>query len=489
MDLKALRRAQNDAVAPDREKWIRRNRYYYADLERFLRFTIPVGSRVLDLGCGTGGLLASLEPSRGLGIDLSQEMVRTARKLYPADRFPNLEFREGDAEGLELEEAFDYVVLSNVIGELSDVWAAFRSLRRVTHPGTRVVVTYFNALWEPVLRLGEKLGLKMPQSDQNWLSIADVKNLLELNGFEVVARGERLLLPWNVPLLAPVANRVLARLPGIRHLCLTTHLVARPAAESRAEEYSVSVVVPCRNERGNVRAAVERTPEMGTHTEIIFVDGNSNDGTVEAIEEVIAEYAGRRDVKLIHQVVPGSADGAGHGKMLKLGKGDAVRKGFAAARGEVLMILDSDLTVPPEELPKFYAALSERRGEFINGTRLVYPMEKEAMRFLNKIANRAFGILFTWLCGQRLKDTLCGTKVLLKRDYERIVAGRAFFGDFDPFGDFDLLFGASKQNLRIVEVPVRYRERTYGEVKIRRFLHGLLLLRMSAIALRKLKMN
>ncbi len=476
-------------MAPERGKWLRRNRYYHADLERFFRFVVPPGSRVLDVGCGTGEILASLKPARGLGVDLSPEMIRIARERNPADGFPNLEFRVGDAEALELDETFDYVILSNVIGELTDVWAAFRAVRRVCHPGTRIVVAYYNALWEPVLRLGERVGLKMPQPLQNWLSMEDVSNLLHLNGFEVVTKGARFLLPRNVPLLAPLFNRFLAKLPGLRHLCLTTHLVARPLPDPAPAPCSVTVVVPCRNERGNVRAAVERMPEMGSHTEIVFVDGNSNDGTVEAIEEVMAEYAGRRDIKLIHQTPRGAADGAGHGKMLRLGKGDAVRKGFAAASGEVLMILDADLTVPPEDLPKFYAALVERRGEFINGTRLVYPMEKEAMRFLNKVANRFFSMLFTWLCGQRLKDTLCGTKVLLKRDYQRIVAGRAFFGDFDPFGDFDLLFGATKQNLRIVDVPVRYRERTYGEVKIQRFRHGLILLRMSAIALRRLKLN
>jgi SAM-dependent methyltransferase len=488
-DLKARRRAHSDAMAPGRAKWMRRSGYYYRDVERFLRFAIPPGARVLDVGCGTGELLAALQPSRGLGIDLSPEMIRIARQNHPADRFSKLEFQVGDAEQLVIEEKFDYVVLSNVIGELTDVWDAFRQLRKVCHPGTRVVVVYFNALWEPVLRWGERLGLKMPQPEQNWLSLAEVSNLLALNGLETVTLGARLLLPKGIPILAPFLNRFLARLPGFRHLCLTTHVVARPLPDGPPEARSVTVVVPCRNERGNVRAAVERTPEMGSHTEIIFVDGNSNDGTVEAIEEVIAETAGRRDVKLVHQVPKTSADGAGHGKMLKLGKGDAVRKGFAAATGDVLMILDADLTVPPEDLPKFYLALVERRGEFINGTRLVYPMEKEAMRFLNKIANRLFGILFTWLCGQRLKDTLCGTKVLFKSDYQRIVAGRAFFGDFDPFGDFDLLFGATKQNLRIVEVPVRYRDRTYGEVKIQRFKHGLILLRMSALAMRRLKFN
>ncbi len=489
MDVKMRQRAHSDAMAPQRARWMRRGRHFHADLLRYLRSVVPRGSRVLDVGCGTGEALAALEPSRGLGIDLSPEMVRIAREHHPRERFPGLEFRVGDAEALELDETFDHVILSNVIGEIADVWAAFRALRRVCHPGTRLVVVYFNALWDPVLKLAERLGLKMPQLEQNWLSMADVSNLLALNGFEVITHGERLLLPLGVPLLAPFLNGFLARLPGLRHLCLTTHLVARPTAAPPVEDHSVTVVVPCRNERGNIRDAVERTPAMGSGTEILFVDGNSNDGTVEEIERVIAENAGRKDVKLIHQVPRGSAEGAGHGRMLKLGKGDAVRKGFAAARGEILMILDADLTVPPEELPRFYLALAEGRGELINGTRLVYPMEKQAMRFLNKVANRLFGILFTWLCGQRIKDTLCGTKVLFRRDYQRIAEGRAFFGDFDPFGDFDLLFGATKQSLRIVEVPVRYRERTYGDVKIQRFKHGLILLRMCLVALRKLKLS
>jgi glycosyltransferase involved in cell wall biosynthesis len=170
------------------------------------------------------------------------------------------------------------------------------------------------------------------------------------------------------------------------------------------------------------------------------------------------------------------------------GKGDAVRKGFAAATGDVLFILDADLTVPPEDLPKFYAAIAEDRGEFINGTRLVYPMEQEAMRFLNMLGNRFFSVAFTYLLGRPIKDTLCGTKVLRKSHYDRIAAGREYFGDFDPFGDFDLLFGAAKTGMKLIEVPVRYRARTYGDTKISRFRHGLLLLRMTALAFRKFKL-
>jgi glycosyltransferase involved in cell wall biosynthesis len=240
-------------------------------------------------------------------------------------------------------------------------------------------------------------------------------------------------------------------------------------------EPSVTVVIPCRNERGNIESAVRRTPRMGRETDIVFVDGSSTDGTPAEIERVIAAHPEWR-ITLLHQ-------GSG------TGKGDAVRKGFAAATGDVLMILDADLTVPPEDLPKFYRALASGKGEFINGTRLVYPMERQAMRTLNLLGNKFFSLAFTWLLEQRFRDTLCGTKVLFRRDYEKIAANRAYFGDFDPFGDFDLIFGASKLNLRIVEVPVRYRERTYGVTNIRRFSHGWLLLRMCVLAFYKLKLN
>ncbi len=489
--IKERKREYYDRIAPEVHLWKKRNKYYYDDLEGFLSFLIPENRSVLEIGCGTGDLLARLRPSRGLGIDFSPEMVDYARKKFPKENCHALEFDVDDAENLHIEETFDYVVMSNLIGQLTDVGQAFRNLQMVTRPESRIVITYFNALWEPILWLGERLRLKMPQDCQNWLSLADIEGLLKLNGFEVIRKGFRFLLPKKIPLISAPVNKFLAKLPFIRNLCLVVYLVARPKAtsDSNGSQYSVSVIVPCRNEKGNIRPAVERIPATGRHTEIIFVDGASTDGTVEEIEQVIKESRGKKDIKLIHQVSPDYEGASGHNHMLKLGKGDAVRKGFAAANGEVLMILDADLTVPPEELPKFYLAISEGHGEFINGTRLVYPMEKEAMRLLNKFGNKFFSLLFTWLLEQRIKDTLCGTKVLFKKDYERIAADRAFFGNVDPFGDFDLLFGAAKQNLKIVEVPIRYRERTYGEIKIQRFRHGLLLLKMSYIAMLKLKLK
>jgi len=375
------------------------------------------------------------------------------------------------------EGPFDAIVLSDSIGLLDDIQIALERLRPLLAPRGRMIVTYYNFVWEPVLKLAETLRVKTRWPDQNWLSMKDIENLLELCGFEVLRRGTDVLVPASIPALSNIANRVLAKLPVVRELALVDYFVAR--ADQRKEpdaRATVSVVCPCRNERGNILEAVRRTPLMGPRTELIFVDGNSNDGTVEEIEAVMREYRGPLELRLIHQ---------GDGK----GKGDAVRKGFAAAKYDVLMILDSDLTVPPEDLPKFYRALVSGRGEFINGVRLVYPMEGEAMRFLNLLGNKMFSGALSWVLEQPIKDSLCGTKVLRRSDYDAIADNRSFFGDFDPFGDFDLLFGAARLNLRIVDLPVRYRARTYGETKIDRFRHGLMLLKMTGFGGWKLRMS
>ncbi len=457
-----------DALAPKREFWRNRNSYYYDDQEKFFRFMVPEGHSILELGCGTGDLLNALKPKRGVGIDFSPAMLEIARK-----RYPELEFREGDIEQLKSwGETFNILIISDVVGHLHDIEEVFRRLRTFCSPDTRIIISYYNFLWEPVLKMGEVLGLKMPQQYQNWLSSEDICNLLSLAKFQVVKSECRLLIPKRIPWLSEFINKYFASLPGVRRLALCRYVLARPLNLEDKREYSTTILIPCMNEKGNIEAAVKRIPEFGKSQEILFVDGHSTDGTQEEVERVIKTNPDK-DIKLMLQ------DGEG--------KGDAVRKGFAAAKGDILMILDADLTVPPEDLPKFYRVLAENQGEFVNGCRLVYPMEKQAMRFLNLLGNKFFSLAFSWLLNQRIKDTLCGTKALFRKDYERLAANRSYFGEFDPFGDFDLIFGAVKLNLKIVEVPIRYRERTYGSTNISRFRHGWLLLKMTLFAYRKIK--
>jgi len=473
-----------DAIAPQRQYWRQKNHYYHEALQKIYADRVPTGSRVLELGCGTGALLAQLKPSFGVGLDLSGQMLKLAHHDYP-----NLHFVQGDAEALPFTETFDYILMSELVGHLSDVQGTLAQLRPLCHERTQIILSYYNFAWEPFIRAGERLGWKMPEHQQNWLGEQDVLNLLELADFEPEALGRDLILPVPLLGLSNSINNSLRTLPVVRHLNLIHYVVARPKPVQKARPLACTVVIPCRNEVGNVAAAIERMPVLGTATEIIFVDGASTDGTVEAIEAQIEKNAGVKNIRLIHQA-PKLVGVAQSSKiMLPQGKGDAVRQGFAAAQGDVLMILDADLTVPPEDLPRFYEPLASGKARFINGTRLVYPMESEAMPVLNYFGNKFFSLVFTWLLGQPIKDTLCGTKVLLKEDYERVVAGRAYFGDFDPFGDFDLLFGASRLKLKILEVPVHYRRRVAGETKVRFFKHGQLLIRMALIALYRFKIQ
>jgi len=455
-----------ERTAVSRTKWKRRNRFYHRSLERYFAFVIPENSRVLELGCGPGDLLNAVKPSYGVGVDFAPAIVEQARQKYPG-----LHFIIADAEELELNETFDYIILSDLVGTLWDVQKVFHQVRKLCHSQTRLVISNYNYLWEGIMNLGEALHIKLPQPKQNWLSTADMEMLLDLESFQAVTIHKKLLFPKYIPVINLVFNRFLGNLPLINKLNLVNLIIARPLFDEK-KDYRVTIVVPARNERGNIENAIKRTPVFGASQEFIFVEGHSGDNTYEEMLRVKAAYPDK-EIEVFVQ----------SGK----GKGNAVREGFEAATGDILMILDADLTTPPEELPKFYEALRNNKGEFINGCRLVYPMDKDAMRFLNFLANKFFGLFFTYLLGQRLKDTLCGTKVLFKRDYDVIQQNRSYFGDFDPFGDFDLLFGAAKLNLKMTEIIIRYKDREYGSTQISRFKHGWLLIRMSLFAARKMK--
>lgn len=448
--------------------WIKKNWYYHTFFARFYQFIIPAGSTVLQVNCKNGYLLSSVKPSVGVGIETDEQCIIDAQRTYP-----NYTFFHGELAEFESEQTFDYIILSSTTMEVDDIQDLFESLQRFCHPRTRVVIDSYAVLWEPILRLTQKLQLRRPTPLKNWISANDMNNFLRLANFEIVTSGNQLLLPMYIPGISWLCNSIIALIPFINNLCLSRYVIARPLQQiMQQEEYSVSVIIPCRNERGNIEAAVQRTPELGSRTELIFVEGHSQDDTLTEIKRVIQKYP---EKNISYCVQPGK------------GKGDAVRKGFDLATGDILIILDADLTVCPEELPKFYDALVRGKGDFINGSRLVYGMESQAMRWLNLIANYLFGVGFSWLLNQPIKDTLCGTKVLFKKDYETIARNRAFFGDFDPFGDFDLLFGAAKQNFKIIDMPIRYKNRTYGTTQISRFRHGVLLLRMSFVAFRKFK--
>lgn len=466
-------RAFYDALGERQLDWNRRFRYYRDRLARLMRHCVPPGSRVLEIGCGTGDLLAALEPADGVGVDCSPEMVRLATR-----RHPGLSFAVGFGESIETadiaEGPYDYIVLANVIGEMHDIGAALRGLHRYCSAETRIIIVHYNYLWEPVCRLAARLGLKLDNPAPNWLAPQDLAGLLHLSGYEAVRNGATLPLPIRIPGLNALFNGFLGRLPGFRAMGFISYVVARPLVTPESpDRHTCSVVVPCKNEEGNIDGLVERIPEMGAGTEIVFVDDASTDATSWKVQEAIRRRPDR-SIRLVQG--PGQ------------GKGAACRAGFEAATGDVFMILDADMTVMPEELPAFFEAVTRGRGEFINGSRMIYPQEQQAMRPLNILGNKLFALLFSLLLDQRIRDTLCGTKVVWRRDYAKLLAARAYFGGRDVWGDYDWIFGAARNNLKIIELPVHYRERVAGVTKMtKRFRNGWIMLKMCGVAFRKLR--
>lgn len=360
------------------------------------------------------------------------------------------------------------ILMNNTIGNISDVQKKFDHLRKNSNAETRVVVIYYNHLWEPLLKLASFFGFRKKESEQNWLNEEDIKSLFYLSGFEVITSQKRMLIPIYIPLISNLINKYLAFLPIINSICLTTYCVAKTKTDLY-RECSVSIIIPAKNEAGNINKIVSNIPRFGKWQEIIFVEGNSTDNTWDVIQkETNKKYGNHISIKSFKQKGEGKAD--------------AVRLGFLKARGEILMIYDADRTVEAKDLLKFYNVLFSGKGEFVNGSRMVYPTEKDAMRTLNMIGNKLFSILFTWILGQRFKDTLCGTKALFKKDYLKFKRVKN-----DPFGDFELIFGAISNNLKVIEIPVRYKERIYGSTNISRFKHGLQLFKITWIAFKTFK--
>lgn len=463
--------AHSNEYAASRAEWRSKAAFFHREDEAYLRFLIPENARVLEIGCGIGDTLAALKPSSGVGIDFSPALIDIART-----RHPELTFVVGDAEKpatiASVEGPFDYILVLDAIGSLDDCQKFLEQLHPLCTRETRIVIGYFSHLWQPVLKFAELIGRRMPLPPQNALAPADVAALAQLADFEPVKAEQRMLLPVSLLGLGRLVNRFVSILPGFRFFALRHYSVCRSWPAAQEDLKSATVVIPARNERGNIEPAVQRLPQFCDDIEIIFIEGHSKDGTYEEMERVKAAYPDK-DIKLMRQ----------SGK----GKADAVFTAYDVARGDVLMILDGDLTMPPEQLPKFWEAIKSGKGEFINGSRLVYPLEDDAMRFLNLIANKIFSYLFSWLLNQRYTDTLCGTKVMRRSDYYRLRDGKSYFGDFDPFGDFDLIFGSSKLNLKTVDLPIRYAARAYGETQISRFRHGVMLLRMVVFAFFKIK--
>lgn len=464
-----------DSLANKRSYWISKNTGFHSEDIKMLKEIIPKGKRVLELGCGNGHVLDSLQPSVGVGIDISTKMILEAKKKYV-----KYDFKDGDIHGLEniiKDQHFDFILISDTIGYLNNVQDVLSKIHSYCTPQTRLIVSYFSPFWSPILSMATYFKCKMPDLDPPLFSTSDITNFLNISNFETVRIEKKILLPIKFFGLERLINRFIAVLPLVSHLCLRQYLVSRSLkVHKQSLPQSASIIIPVKNESGNIKNAIKNIPKFSKNIEIIFVEGNSDDNTWSEIQSIIKSKVYEKKGYIVKAF-----------KQKGKGKGDAVFYGFSLAQNDVLMILDGDLTVPPEELKKFWDLISTGEAEFINGSRLIYPLDDNAMRLLNYIANKIFSHLFTWTLGQRYTDTLCGTKVIRRRDYESSRIANLDLERFDPFGDFYLIFSASRMSLKMIEVPIRYKARTFGVTQISRFSHGFQLLKMLTFAFFKIK--
>ncbi len=440
-----------ERIAQVWDYWHGRNRFYHSQMRSLVQGMIPPGAAVLEVGSGTGDLLNALAPSRGVGLNLARELSRLAHLKYP-----HLEFKLIEVDQVAFPSDFhpQYVVMTNMLDYVYDVWELLENLKPLLGEGTLLVITTNNPLWAPLLRLASRWGLRIPDSARNFITNKDIRSVLGLQGFIVVEEGLALPIPFRIPFIGDLLNVLLPELPLLRYTSSIQYLATRLPIER--PPLSCSVIIPCHNEEGNISECIRRVPNMGAGTEIIVVDDGSTDETRKRVWELMS---GDPRVRLI------ASD-------RNQGKADAVRAGCDAAEGDVLIILDADMAVMPEELPKFLKPLQNGSADFVNGTRLVYPMQGKAMKLSNFLGNKAFCYLTSWVIRQRVSDTLCGTKVFFKRDYSLMpLKGK------ERWGDFNLLFGAARLRLRILEIPVHYQERRQGKSKMHAMREGWLFLR------------
>lgn len=446
-------RAYFDTIGREYPVWRNKMDYYIRYTKEFLTRVIPENKKVLMVGCLGPEILAALKPSVGVGVDISPELIHTA-KTENTD--PRISYFCALPEELKLNEKFDYVIVLSIVDYSQDVMVLIESLKRFVHDDSRICLSMLNPLWHTVTRFASKLKIRIPDFERNLVASKSLSTVLELKRFKVTEICRRVLVPKRIPILAWFFNQYLSRLPILNSLCFIQYVLAKPDFSTKTKPLSCSVIVPCFNEEGNIEECIARVPKMGKFTEIVAVNDGSRDGTLEILERIAEK---NHNVTVV--TYPKNR-----------GKGKAVEEGMRRAKGDVLMILDADMTVPPEELVDFFEAIESGSADFASGTRFLYPMEEQAMRFANFVGNILFSKLVQIIVGSECSDTLCGTKVMRKSDFQD------FRFEDSRWGDFDLIFHAARLKLKCVQIPVHYRSRVAGESKMNAFSSGVSFLRL-----------
>lgn len=437
-----------EAIAVEYDYWKKRNNYYYSLLKGFFKKHIPAGSSVVEFGCATGDILASCQPKRGLGIDLSEAFVELARKKHP-----QYQFIAADAEKFSGEEKFDFCIMSDLLDHVSDIPAVIERAHEILKPGGKLIISTINPLWNPVFGVLERLHMKMPEGPHCFIPNRFIEFFCQMNGFKTT-KGALIFIPVRIPLISPLLNKIMPRVPVILETCWVQTLVAQKL-QGPQKKTSCTILITVYNEEKNIEACIRRIPALNREYEILVVNDGSTDATASIVDKLQREF---KDLRMISFEQ-------------NKGKAIAVEKGIEEARKDAVVILDADMAVAPEEIPLFLEPLDTNVADFVNGTRLVYDMEKKAMAQIRRIANYTLALMFSAVIKCRITDTLCGTKAFLKKNFMGIKISE------ERWGDLVLLCAASSKGLRIAEIPISYHTRIAGESKMRFFSDGALFMR------------
>jgi GT2 family glycosyltransferase/predicted small secreted protein len=445
MDYKEEIKNHFNTISADYDYWKSRNYYYYSLIKEFFKKNIPAGSSVVEFGCATGDILAACNPKRGLGLDVSSNIIEVAKTKYPC-----YEFKVVDVEKFSTTEKFDYVIMSDLLDHLSDIAAAIENANNLLSAEGKLVITTINPLWNPVFGLLERLRLKMPEGPHCFIPNSFIKFFCQLKGFKNISIGATVFIPKKIPFFSDSLNKIIPAMPLINRLCWVQTLIAQKGEVSK-KELSYSIIIPTYNEEKNIEDCIKRIPKLEKDYEILVVDDGSRDNTPRILEKIQKINPNLRSIRL-------SSNN---------GKAYAVEEGIRHAQKDIIVILDADMSVAPEDLTLFIEPIERGLADFVNGTRLIYNMEKKAMDQMRRIANFLLAILFSLLLKIRITDALCGTKAFLKKDFREInISG-------ERWGDLVLLWTAQNKGLRIVEVPIRYYARRSGNSKMHFFYDGI----------------
>lgn len=427
-------------------------------------------------------LISSKEFYRRHKIEIFKNLFSENKNLIISDKnsnffiekshnldFLNVDTNEDLNKILINNTKYDCIVLSDMFEVNDDILGLLKLLKKNLNNDGTILLTSITPIWDGVLSILEMLNLKNKSKKRSYIHLNKLSAVLDTINFQITGKRTRQYFPFKLFYFGNIINNFLEIILYFFNFGIRSYFTIKEIEDTAEKDVlSKTIIVPAKNEEGNLNELINRIPYLGNNVEVIISCGISNDNTLGMAKSLKSDNF---IIKVIEQT--------------SKGKANAVWEACEQSSNDLIAILDADLSVDPEELSSFFELIETKKCDFVNGTRLIYSMEKGSMRFINNFGNRLFQYVVSKIIRLPLTDSLCGTKVFKKNLYEKIKKWQSVVKIKDPFGDFDLLFAAAYSSQKIVEYPIHYRARKYGTTQIRRFKDGFKLIKYLSVSFYK----